>query len=78
VYGLPGIRVHDRRNGRSSWPEDAVAGALTLGAPVLLALMAPAAAATRTAVEVPPALRDIDVPSGCAADYDGWLTAVRA
>jgi transposase len=55
-----------------------VAGALTLGAPVLLALMAPAAAATRTAVEVPPALRDIDVPSGCAADYDGWLTAVRA
>ena len=22
---------------------------------------------------VPAALRDLDVPSGCAADYDGWL-----
>jgi hypothetical protein len=22
---------------------------------------------------VPAALRDLEVPSGCAADYDGWL-----
>jgi hypothetical protein len=22
---------------------------------------------------VPAVLRDLDVPSGCAADYDGWL-----
>jgi hypothetical protein len=29
-------------------------------------------------VEVPVTLRDIDVASGCAADYDGWLTGARA
>jgi hypothetical protein len=29
-------------------------------------------------VEVPPALRDLEVPSGCAADYDGWLTEATA
>jgi len=45
--------------------------ALTTGAPVLLAL-APAPA--RVALDALPAtLRDIDVASGCAADYDGWL-----
>jgi transposase len=55
----------------------AAAGALTAGAPVLLALTA-TAAPTRAAVTVPPALRDLDVPSGCAADYDGWLTEGRA
>jgi transposase len=53
------------------------AGALTTGAPVLLALTAPPAP-TLEAVDVPLALRDIDVASGCAADYDGWLTEVRA
>ena len=51
-----------------------VAGALTTGTPILLALTPPPAAGTAS-VEVPPALRDIAVPSGCAADYDGWLTA---
>jgi transposase len=55
----------------------AAAAALTAGTPVLLALT-PTAAPTRAAATVPPALRDLDVPSGCAADYDGWLTEVRA
>lgn len=53
-----------------------VASALTTGTPILLALTPPAAA--RAVVEVPSALRDIDVPSGCAADYDGWLAEVPA
>jgi transposase len=56
----------------------AAATALTAGAPVLLAVMSTAAVPTGAAVAVPPALRDLDVPSGCAADYDGWLTEVRA
>jgi hypothetical protein len=30
------------------------------------------------AITVPTALRDIEVGSGCAADYDAWLTAVQA
>lgn len=46
--------------------------ALAAGTPLSLALTA-----TRPAppprVDVPPALRDLDVGSGCAADYDGWL-----
>jgi transposase len=54
-----------------------VAGALTTGTPLLLAL-APTVAAARAVVDVPAALRDIDVPSGCAADYDGWLAEVPA
>ena len=54
-----------------------VAGALTTGTPILLAL-APTVGAVRAVVDVPAALRDIDVPSGCAADYDGWLAAVPA
>ena len=29
-------------------------------------------------VEVPASLREVDVPSGCAADYDGWLIEVTA
>jgi transposase len=53
------------------------ASALTTGTPILLALTPPAAA-SRAVVDVPPALRDIDVPSGCAADYDGWLAEVPA
>jgi transposase len=56
----------------------ALAGALTTGAPVLLALTPPPAPAALEAEEVPLALRDIDVSSGCAADYDGWLTEVPA
>jgi hypothetical protein len=54
------------------------ATALTAGTPILLALTTTPAAAVLEAVDVPPALRDIDVPSGCAADYDGWLTEVMA
>jgi transposase len=54
------------------------AAALITGAPVLLALRPALAASTREAVAVPAALRDVDVASGCAADYDGWLTAVPA
>jgi len=27
---------------------------------------------------VPASLRDIEVSSGCAADYDGWLVEVGA
>jgi hypothetical protein len=51
-----------------------VAHALTTGTPILLALTPASAAAAGAAVDVPPALRDIAVSSGCAADYDGWLT----
>jgi transposase len=51
----------------------AVEAALRRGTPVLLALT-PGAVAPRLAAEVvPAALRDVDVASGCAADYDGWL-----
>jgi transposase len=51
--------------------------ALVTGTPVLLAL-APAVAPAHPTVAVPPALCDIEVPSGCAADYDGWLAEGRA
>jgi transposase len=52
----------------------AVAAALRSGTPVLLALTpGPAAPARLDAEVVPAALRDVEVPSGCAADYDGWL-----
>jgi hypothetical protein len=48
--------------------------ALRTGTPVLLALTPGATAPVRLAADVvPAALRDLDVPSGCAADYDGWL-----
>ena len=47
--------------------------ALTIGAPLLLALTA-AASPARIALDAGPTpLRDIDVASGCAVDYDGWL-----
>jgi hypothetical protein len=55
-----------------------VAAAFTTGTPLLLALTAPAVTPPLAAVEVPPALRDLDVASGCAADYDGWLTEAPA
>jgi hypothetical protein len=54
------------------------ARALTAGTPVLLALTSPPAAPMLAAVAVPSTLRDLDVPSGCAADYDRWLTEGRA
>ncbi len=51
----------------------ALRAALTTGAPLLLALT-PARSPMRVTIDALPApLRDIDVASGCAADYDGWL-----
>ena len=53
--------------------------ALATGTPLLLALTPAPSALARVAPEaVPASLRDIDVISGCAADYDGWLVAVGA
>jgi transposase len=48
--------------------------ALAAGTPLILAR--PAATASR--VEVPAPLRDLEVGSGCAADYDRWLAGVPA
>lgn len=50
--------------------------ALATGTPLIVARSAARAAAPR--VDVPAALRDLEVPSGCAADYDTWLTEVQA
>ena len=56
----------------------ALTAALATGTPLLLALT-PARARTGIAPDaVPASLRDIEVGSGCAADYDGWLVAVGA
>jgi len=45
--------------------------ALATGVPLLLALTP---APVRIAIDALPAtLREIDVASGCAADYDAWL-----
>lgn len=49
------------------------ATALATGTPLVVALTAPTLAGPPRRVEVPPALRDLEVASGCAADYDGWL-----
>ena len=55
----------------------AVEAALGTGTPVLLALTPGPIAPPRLAPDVVPAtLRDLDVPSGCAADYDAWLAEV--
>jgi hypothetical protein len=55
----------------------ALTAALTTGTPLLLALTPAHASSDRGAPDtVPPLLRDIDVTSGCAADYDGWLAEV--
>jgi transposase len=52
----------------------AVEAALRTGTPVLLALTPGPTAPARLGSDVIPApLRDLDVPSGCAADYDRWL-----
>jgi transposase len=50
--------------------------ALATGTPLVVARHVAPATATR--VDVPAPLRDLDVPSGCAADYDAWLTEVPA
>jgi hypothetical protein len=53
--------------------------ALATGTPLLLALTPTRSARARVAPDaVPASLRDIDVVSGCAADYDGWLVEVGA
>jgi hypothetical protein len=53
----------------------AIERALRTGTPVLLALTPGTDAPARLETDVvPAALRDLDVSSGCAADYDGWLT----
>ena len=49
--------------------------ALANGTPLIAARPVPPAAAR---VDVPASLRDLDVPSGRAADYDAWLTEVPA
>lgn len=52
----------------------ALTTALATGTPLLLALTPARSTPDRVALDAVPApLRDIDVPSGCAADYDGWL-----
>ena len=56
----------------------ALTDALATGTPLLLALTP---APTRDGLArdaVPALLRDLDIPSGCAADYDDWLVAVGA
>jgi hypothetical protein len=53
--------------------------ALVTGTPLLLALTPARSALARVALDaVPASLRDIDIVSGCAADYDGWLVEVGA
>ena len=52
----------------------ALDAALRRGTPLLLALTPGPVAPVRLASDlIPAALRDLDVPSGCAADYDRWL-----
>ena len=57
----------------------ALAAALATGTPLLLALTPARSGLARVAPDALPApLRDIDVASGCAADYDSWLVEVGA
>jgi hypothetical protein len=50
--------------------------ALASGTPLIVARRAVPAAAS--VVDIPAPLREVDVASGCAADYDAWLTEVPA
>ena len=53
----------------------ALTAALATGTPLLLALTPARASIDRLTLDaVPPPLRAIDVGSGCAADYDAWLS----
>lgn len=55
----------------------ALTAALATGTPLLLALTPARPSTDRLAADaVPASLRAIDVGSGCAADYDGWLVEV--
>jgi transposase len=56
----------------------ALTAALARGTPLLLALPSAAAPLDLAPDAVPARLRAITVPSGCAADYDGWLVGVPA
>jgi hypothetical protein len=57
----------------------ALTHALAKQTPLLLALTpAPSTLARVTPDAVPASLREIDVTSGCAADYDDWLVEVSA
>jgi transposase len=57
----------------------ALVAALAAGTPLLLALTPALAPRDGLAPDAIPArLRDLEVPSGCAADYDGWLVEVGA
>jgi hypothetical protein len=56
----------------------ALTTALARGTPWLLAIAAVPAALDLAPDAVPARLREIAVPSGCAADYDGWLIGVPA
>ena len=56
----------------------ALTDALVRGTPLLLAIPPAAAALDLAPDAVPARLRDIAVPRGCAADYDGWLIGVPA
>ena len=47
-----------------------LAAALAAGTPLIVARATTRATAV---IDVPAPLREVDVPSGCAADYDGWL-----
>jgi transposase len=52
----------------------ALQAALCRGTPLLLALTPGSSTPARLEADVvPAALRDLEIPSGCAADYDGWL-----
>lgn len=53
----------------------ALTAVLATGAPLAFASIV---AAAPPRVDLPPALRDVDVASGCAADYDDWLRGVSA
>jgi transposase len=52
--------------------------ALARGTPLLLAIPPASAAGDLAPDAVPARLRDVAVPSGCAADYDDWLLGVPA
>ena len=54
------------------------AQALAARTPLLLALRPAPVASALEASAVPAALREVDVASGCAADYDAWLSEVPA
>jgi Mu transposase-like protein len=57
----------------------ALRAALESGTPLLLALTPATTVPGCLAPDAVPAhLRHLEIPSGCAADYDGWLVAVGA